>query len=145
VFHQFAGVEHPRWQFSNTKWGKSVTKLKIKINSRAKGCRGEREACELLRSHGITARRGQQFKGSPDSPDVVSGLAGYHLEVKRTESFNAYKALEQALADKGEGEAPLVLHKRNSKPWLVIMLADDVLPMLREKAAEKAVEEFLDV
>ena len=104
-----------------------------KINSRAKGCRGEREACELLRSHGIEARRGQQFKGSPDSPDVVSSLEGFHLEVKRVESFNAYKAIEQAVADKGEGEKALVLHKRNNRQWLVIMLADDVLPILKRE------------
>lgn len=111
---------------------KQGLKPRLKINSRAKGCRGEREACELLRSHGIEARRGQQFKGSPDSPDVVSGLVGYHLEVKRVESFNAYKALEQAAADKGAGERALVLHKKNGKPWLVVMLADDVLPILKQ-------------
>lgn len=117
---------------------KQDLKPRLKINSRAKGCRGEREACELLRSHGIEARRGQQFKGSPDSPDVVSDLVGYHLEVKRVESFNAYKALEQAVADMGDGEKPVVLHKRNSKPWLVVMLADDVLPMLKREVEYNA-------
>ena len=100
-----------------------------KINSRVKGCRGEREACEVLRSFGIKARRGQQFSGSPDSPDVVSSLEGWHIEVKRVESFNAYKALEQAVAD-GGGARPLVMHKKNGKPWLVVCLAQDVLPLL---------------
>lgn len=114
-----------------------TTKL-TRINSRAKGCRGEREACELLRSHGIEARRGQQFRGSPDSPDVVTSLTGFHCEVKRVESFNAYKALEQAAADKGEGERALVLHKKNGKPWLVVMLADDVLPMLKREVEYNA-------
>lgn len=125
--------------------GKNVTAFKQRLNSRQKGKRGEREACELLRQHGITARRGQQFKGSPDSPDVVSGLVGFHLEVKRTESLSVYTALEQAQRDMAEGESPVVLHKRNGRPWLVIMLADDVLPLMREKAARMAVEEFSDV
>ena len=106
------------------------TKAKGKINSRAKGCRGEREACELLRSFGIAARRGQQFKGTKDSPDVVTNLTGWHCEVKRVESFNAYKAVEQAQADMGVGEKALVLHKRNGKPWLIVMTAESVLPLL---------------
>lgn len=106
------------------------TKAKGKINSRAKGCRGEREACELLRSFGIAARRGQQFKGTKDSPDVVTNLTGWHCEVKRVESFNAYKAVEQAQADMGAGEQALVLHKRNGKPWLIVATAESILPLL---------------
>lgn len=116
----------------------TTVKQCLKINSRAKGCRGEREACELLRSHGIEARRGQQFKGSPDSPDVVSSLEGYHIEVKRTEALSPYVAVEQAKCDAGEGERPLVLHRRNGKPWLVIMLADDVLPILKREVEYSA-------
>ena len=41
------------------------------MNSRAKGARGERLWRDELRAQGFTARRGQQFSGSPDSPDVV--------------------------------------------------------------------------
>lgn len=111
---------------------KQDLKPRLKINSRAKGCRGEREACELLRSHGIEARRGQQFKGSPDSPDVVSDLAGYHIEVKRTETLSLYPAIKQAERDAGPGEKPVVLHRRNGERWLVIMLADDVLPTIKQ-------------
>jgi len=55
--------------------------------SREKGKRGEREFCELLREHGFDARRGQQFAGGPDSPDVVTDCP-CHFEVKRTESFS---------------------------------------------------------
>jgi Holliday junction resolvase len=47
-----------------------------KINSRAKGARAEREcAKELERLFGCSARRGQQFSGSSDSPDVVTIVA----------------------------------------------------------------------
>ena len=105
---------------------------KSKINSRQKGARGEREVAQLLRQYGYQARRGQQFSGSPDSPDVVSNLEGAHIEVKRTETFNVYKALEQANADKGEDERAVVFHKKNGEKWVVCMEAEDFLQWLDE-------------
>lgn len=53
-------------------------------NSRQKGKRGELAAAHYLRSLGfISARRGVQYSGSPDSPDVVCDeLPGVHIEVK---------------------------------------------------------------
>lgn len=99
-------------------------------NGNAKGKRGEREAAELLRKHNFEARRGQQFAGGGDSPDVVSSMEGVHIEVKRTETLSIYSAVEQALKDKKEKDVPLVLHRRNGKPWLAIMLADDLLAIL---------------
>lgn len=57
------------------------------MNSRDKGKRGEREFASLLREHGFDARRGQQFAGGADSPDVVSdALAWLHVEVKRVQN-----------------------------------------------------------
>ena len=51
------------------------------VNSRNKGKSGELElAHELERLWGVSARRGQQFSGSPDSPDVVTGIPGLHIE-----------------------------------------------------------------
>jgi len=41
------------------------------MNSREKGKRGERQWRDELRANGYAARRGQQFSGSPDSPDVI--------------------------------------------------------------------------
>lgn len=97
------------------------------INSRTKGKRGELEAVQLLKDHGFEARRGQQFKGGPDSPDIIHDAGGVHFEVKRTERLNVYDALEQAAADAGEGEHPVVLHRRNGKPWVLVMYADHFL------------------
>ena len=49
-------------------------------NSRAKGQRGERElASELQRLFGVNARRGQQYCGGADSPDVVSDFNDIHF------------------------------------------------------------------
>ena len=101
------------------------------INSRAKGCRGEIEVAKLFRSYGFPeARRGQQYHGGPDSPDVV-GVPGLHIEVKRTERLNLYDALAQAKRDAGE-DLPVVIHRKNDSPWVAIMDFDDWMKIFRE-------------
>lgn len=99
------------------------------IHSRNKGKRGELELARLLRERGYTARRGQQFKGTPDSPDIV-GLDGFHVECKRVEAGNPYKWLEQAKADAGEDQVPLVVHRKNNQDWITILTLDDFLNLL---------------
>lgn len=107
------------------------------IQSRNKGAAGEREAAkEWAKVVGTQARRGQQFAGGKDSPDIVHGLGDrIHIEVKRTERGNPYVWLEQAVRDAG-GKIPLVLHRRNNQPWLVIVRLDDVTGLAAEIAAE---------
>ncbi len=106
-------------------------------NGRAKGCRGERDgAREWARVTGCQARRGQQFSGGTDSPDIVHDCGAIHLEVKRVERGNPYLWMEQAVRDCG-GKIPLVLHRRNNKPWLAIVRLDDV-PGLAQEIAQKA-------
>ena len=102
------------------------------MNSKQKGGRGEREWAAFCREHGFTeARRGQQFAGGIDSPDVV-GIPGVHQEVKRVESLNIHKAMEQAIRD-SEGKAvPIVAHRRNREEWLVTMRAEDFMEMCKE-------------
>ena len=58
------------------------------MNSKQKGGRGEREFAAFCREQGYDAKRGQQFQGGADSPDV-KGLPGIHIEVKRVERLNA--------------------------------------------------------
>ncbi len=102
------------------------------MNSRQKGARGEREAAaEWTRVFGVSARRGQQFSGSKDSPDIVVGHAGIHVEVKRTERGNPYDWMEQAKADAGS-KVPVVLHKRNNRKWLLIVELDDAPRLAQE-------------
>jgi Holliday junction resolvase len=97
--------------------------------SRNKGKVGERElAHELSRVFGVTARRGVQFQGSPDSPDVVTNIPDLHIECKRTERFRLYEALDQAVEDAAE-KLPIVLHRQNKKPWVAVVRLDD-LPRL---------------
>lgn len=108
------------------------------MNSRQKGKVGEREFASLLREHGFDARRGQQFSGGADSPDVVSeALAWLHVEVKRVQHLNLTDACVQAEGDCGRG-APaghkkpwIVAHRRNHAPWLITMRAETFFNFLR--------------
>jgi Holliday junction resolvase len=106
------------------------------VNSKEKGKRGEREVAELLRKFGYEARRGQQFSGSPDSPDVVHNIPGLHLEVKFRERFQLYDSMEQAEKDDPE-KVPVVFHRRKHKKWVAILYADDLLNLLGGKNEQR--------
>lgn len=103
-----------------------------KINSRSKGARGERMWRDELRAAGFTARRGQQFAGGTDSPDVIcSELAGLHQEVKFVESLNLEKACKQA--DRDRGVKPYIIaHKKSRSCWKVTMEAHFFFALLRD-------------
>ena len=100
-----------------------------KINSRAKGAAGEREFRDELRKRGYGgARRGQQYEGSSESPDVICAeLSEFHFEVKRVEAGNLYKWLEQAKTDAPARAIPVVVHRRNHKEWVAILPLSDFL------------------
>ena len=98
------------------------------INSRAKGCRGERELANLLREYGYDARRGVQYCGANGDADVT-GLPGIHIEVKRTERLNIEKAMAQSSRDARDGEMPVVMHRKDRHPWLVTMAMGDFMEM----------------
>lgn len=96
------------------------------INSRNKGACGERELAEAFRKiFGCSARRGQQFSGSPDSPDVVTEIDGIHIECKRTEHLSLYAAIRQAVRDCGE-KVPVVCHRSNRNEWVAIVRLRDL-------------------
>lgn len=112
------------------------------MNSREKGKRGERQWRDELRANGYAARRGQQFCGSPDSPDVVcDSLPWVHFEVKAVERLNIEEAMEQARRDAGKAEIekagnretkiPIVAHRRKFRAWLVTMEAETFFRFLR--------------
>jgi len=102
------------------------------MNSRNKGKVGEREFAALLREQGFDARRGQQFAGGTDSPDVVStALDWLHIEVKRVQHLNLADACAQAKRDAG-GKPWIVAHRRNHAPWLITMRAEFFFELVRK-------------
>lgn len=121
------------------------------MNSRAKGAAAELEWAEVVKAHGYEARRGQQFSGGGDSPDVMHNIPGVHFEVKRTEKLRLYAAVDQARRDAKEKMA-VVSHRCNDDrrkgsckgDWLVVLGAEDYFSLLRQidafrLLAEKAV------
>lgn len=99
-------------------------------NSRRKGAVYEREIAQYLREHGYTeARRGQQYRGGADSPDVM-GLKGFHIEAKRTERFDLYGSLAQSKRDAAEGEIPIVVHRKNGEESVVVLTLDDFMGVI---------------
>ena len=101
--------------------------------SRAKGKRGEREWRDELRKAGWTgARRGQQFAGSPDSPDVVCDeLNVFHFEVKFTTRPKPRAFLAQASQDAGAAKVPVVAWRGNGEPFSVLMRAADFISLVK--------------
>jgi len=97
------------------------------INSRSKGARGERQFAKWLRdTFGLEARRGCQYAGGVDSPDVIGGFVGTHPEVKYVEKMNIDKAMAQAVKD-GGGRIPYVAHKRNRGDLMLTIRASDII------------------
>lgn len=107
------------------------TKSQIGKMSKNKGKNGELSVANLLNEFGFKSKRGVQFQGGADSPDVVSDLP-FHIEVKRTETFSLYKALEQATDDSKGLKPPIVFHRKNNEEWVVVLRAKDFLELLNK-------------
>ena len=99
-------------------------------NGRQKGKVGERELAHELQKYGYETRRGQQFCGANGDADVV-GVEGLHIECKRVEHLDYYKAVEQSEHDAREGEIPVVMHRKNRKKWLVTLNLDDFIKIYK--------------
>ena len=99
-------------------------------NSNRKGKRGELELAHRLENLlGVEARRGQQYSGSPGSPDIVHSIPRVHIECKRVEKLNINRAMDQACADAGEDDTPVVMHRTNQQPWLCTVQLDDLVAL----------------
>jgi hypothetical protein len=112
--------------------GTKVTPKKPKVNSRAKGARGERAFAGYLRSHGLAAYRGQQFRGGNDSPDVACpDLPHIHFEVKNCKaSLEPYTWIQQAIRDAGPGKLRIVAYRAKHHDWLAIMPIEDLMKLV---------------
>lgn len=90
-------------------------------SSKTKGKRGELEAAAALRKcFGGDIERTQQYCGRSGTGDLT-GMPGVHLEVKRCESGNPYRWLDQAKRDAEDGQIPVVLHRRSREEWIVVV------------------------
>jgi Holliday junction resolvase len=91
----------------------------VPINSRAKGAAGERELANFLTKYGYPARRGQQFQGTSESPDIIcEELDGWHIECKRVQQLNLHKAFSKCFEECSMHQSPVVMHRKNGEEWL---------------------------
>lgn len=99
---------------------------KKRVNSRQKGKRGELQLAKALTELGHPARRGQQFAGGKDSPDVVcESLSAWHIECKVTATCQMFSPAQvaaweaQARRDAGN-KYPAIMHRWNgARSWWV--------------------------
>lgn len=113
------------------------------VNSRQKGKRGELQLAHFLQDYGFDARRGQQFSGLQGDADVV-GCPHLHLEVKAVEKLNLQNASEQSERDAREGEIPVVIHKRNRKPWYITLRLEDFMPIYMKWLDDESIQKGKD-
>jgi hypothetical protein len=113
--------------------------------SKTKGKVGEREVASLLREYGFDAKRGVQYAGGTDSPDVVHSIPDVHIEVKRTERLNLQAAFEQSVGDAGPGKTPTVFHRSSRQPWLVTLTARDFLKYMKAFNEYQYIQKQIDL
>lgn len=97
--------------------------------SKQKGARFELEVAHYLQEHGYPdAHRTAQHSGKTGDAGDVEGVPHLHIECKHVEKLNLYNAYHQAVRDSsanGDGNIPVVIHKRNRQETLVTMSIDD--------------------
>lgn len=92
---------------------------------REKGKRGERQACELLKSLGYEAARSVQYCGrSETSEDLRHSVPGVRLEVKHgySDATEADKRgwLSKLETERTAGEVAVVLWRPDRKAWRML-------------------------
>lgn len=99
--------------------------------SRQKGARFELEVAHYLQAHDYPdAHRTAQHCGKTGDAGDVEGVGGLHVECKHVEKLNLYNAYHQAVRDSdanGNGNIPVVIHKRNREETLVTLSLDNFI------------------
>jgi hypothetical protein len=105
-----------------------------------KGQRGERSAAESLRNHYFAcdaARAPRKDRGDIEGGSVVG--VGAHVEVKSYAKHAVYKFMEQAVAQKGDDQWPLLILKANNKKNHLYVIRDvDILDFVRGYLTNRA-------
>jgi hypothetical protein len=101
-----------------------------RINSRSKGKRGELEFINRhLRPFWPNACRNIDQFG--DQKQDCLNVAGVHWQIKRTERFEFWKAVEQATSEAASTDVPIVAVRRNRSKWYCVIEADELVDLLR--------------
>ena len=52
-----------------------------------------------------------------------------NIEVKRSQTLNIEKAMQQSTEDAGNNKTPIVVHRKNNEKWKVTMWLDDYMEL----------------
>ncbi len=100
--------------------------------AKEKGKRGERLVANFFTFRGFPSKRGVQFKGGIDSPDVIcEELNFFNFEVKFVENLNLEVAYEQSRRDSKGQKIPVVIHKRSRTNLKVTLDLSHFLDMIQ--------------
>lgn len=101
----------------------------MSASQRNKGAAAEREVCAIFaESLGTPIKRklGQARDGGDDIE-----IGRFRIEVKRREAIAIDTWCEQVEACTDIGQIPLVVYRRNGKPWRVVLRLEDFIPLMR--------------
>lgn len=99
--------------------------------SKNRGMRYELHVRDRFAAARIALRRTPASGGLHIKGDLI-GLTGFHLEAKKVEALNIWKALDQAQRDAAPGQTPLVCFARNRSSDYVALPLDDFLGLLEQ-------------
>ena len=100
----------------------------MSATERAKGAAGEREVVAILRQHHLPVDRTVSNSGVFLRGDLT-GVEGYHVEVKRQETLRLPTWLRQAQNECGDA-VPVVAFRQNRGEWFVALPLDDLAQLL---------------
>lgn len=100
----------------------------MSASERRKGAVAEREVAALLRAHGLPVDRTVQNSGIYLRGDLT-GVPGYHFEVKRQETARVPSWLRQAREECGEA-VPVVAWRANHEEWVAILPLAELAKLL---------------
>ena len=108
-------------------------------SQREKGKVGERWLAKQLRWCGFSARRGAQYRGGPDSPDVLCPDLPYHWEMKwgYKQGLSIRRVLKQASKEAPDHSTPVGVWKPQREEAMAFMYLHDFLDLLREAHRDK--------
>lgn len=100
----------------------------LSASERTKGARGEREVADVLRSFGLPADRTVHNSGLYLRGDLT-GVEGYHVEVKRQETLRLPTWLRQAADECGDC-VPVVAFRQNRGEWYATLPLRDLARLI---------------
>lgn len=96
--------------------------------SRTKGRSGEQEVARLFRAAGYDCERVPNSGGLRLKGDLYGNVPA-HIEVKRTERLELWRALRQAEDECGD-KTPVLVFRRSRSPWYAAVPLDYLLGLM---------------